>query len=145
MNKTLLVVALLSGIAVAGQVSATDPVPPDVKSDYSISQDAFAEGMDSGSGNFMQNCMPCHGMEGKGDGPLSEDLGEGIRPRNLTDAAILSTRTDEFLFKVIKNGGTSVGLNENMPDWGYAFDDAAIKNLVKYIRTELCKCKYNGG
>jgi cytochrome c oxidase cbb3-type subunit III len=135
---------LLSGFAVAGQALATDPVPPDVKSDHSISQDAFAGGMDSGSGNFMQNCMPCHGAEGQGDGPLSYDLGEGVVPRNLTDAAVLSTRSDEFLFNVIKNGGKSVGLNEVMPDWGYAFDDQAIKNLVQYIR-ELCNCKYNGG
>ena len=145
MKKTILGAVLFSGLAVAGQALATDPVPPDVKSDYSVSQDAFAGGMDSGSGNFMQNCMPCHGMEGRGDGPLSEDLGEGIKPRDLTNAEILSTRTDEFLFKVIKNGGKSVGLNENMPDWGYAFSDEAIKNLVQYIRAELCKCKYNGG
>lgn len=144
MKKTILGAALLSGFVVGGQALAADPVPPEVKSDYSISQDAFAGGMDSGSGNFMQNCMPCHGMEGKGDGPLSYDLGEGVVPRNLTDAAVLSTRTDEFLFNVIKNGGKSVGFNEVMPDWGYAFDDQAIKNLVQYIR-ELCKCKYNGG
>ncbi|VAX11281.1 hypothetical protein MNBD_GAMMA26-871 [hydrothermal vent metagenome] len=143
MNKTILGVMLLS--VGAGQVLAADPVPPDVKSDYSISQEAFADGMDSGSGNYMQNCMPCHGFEGKGDGPLSADLGEGMTPRDLTNAALLSTRTDEFLFKVIKNGGKSAGFSEVMPDWGYAFDDKAINNLVKFIRSDLCKCEYKGG
>src|SRR3989338_5256525 len=42
--------------------------------------------------NYIANCSPCHGDTGKGDGPLMETLGEGGRPRNLSDANPLSAR-----------------------------------------------------
>jgi len=100
--------------------------------------------MDSGQGNYMGNCLPCHGPEGKGDGPLADSLGEGIKPRNLSDAEYMSTRTDEELFNVIKHGGKSAGFSDSMPDWAATFTDEAIRNLVKFIRSDLCKCKYKG-
>ena len=146
MTKSALGAALTTGLVVVGLVLSADfVVAQEVKNDYSVSQEAWAEGMRSGEGNFMQNCMVCHGMEGKGDGPLAESLGGDIRPRDLADAALLSIRTDEFLFKVIKHGGKQSGLSELMPDWGETFDDEAIDNLVKYVRVKLCKCKYEGG
>ncbi len=131
---------LVAGTVAMVNISADEPTPPDVKNDYSVSQGAWDGGMQSGSGNFMQNCMPCHGMEGKGDGPLMDALGGDVRPRDLTNAALISTRTDEFLFNIIKFGGKKSGFSEAMPDWGETFDDEAIRNLVQYIRSELCKC-----
>ncbi len=146
MTKSVSGAALITGFVVVGLVLFADlVVAQEVKQDYTVSQEAWAEGMRSGEGNFMQNCMPCHGMEGKGDGPLAESLGGDIRPRDLSDAALLSIRTDEFLFKIIKHGGKQSGLSEVMPDWGEAFDDEAINNLVTYVRANLCKCKYEGG
>ncbi len=137
---------LTSGLIIAGQVVLGDPaIAQEVKQDYSVSQQVWSEGMHSGEGNFLQNCTTCHGMEGKGDGPLAESLGGDIRPRDLSDKALLSTRTDEFLFKVIKYGGKPSGLSEVMPDWGESFDDDAIRSIVRYMRLNVCKCKYEGG
>ncbi len=126
--------------AEATKTVTAEVAPSKVKKDYSVSQEAWSGDMQSGAGNFMQNCMPCHGMTGMGDGPLSEDLGGDIKPRDLTNATLISARSDEFLFKVIKFGGKKAGLSEIMPDWGETFDDKGIKNLVHYIRHELCKC-----
>lgn len=144
MKKTIVGAMLAAVYVVGGQALATEPVPPDVKSDASISQDAWSGGMHAGSGNFMQNCMPCHGMEGKGDGPLADSLGGDVTPRDLSNAALLSTRTDEQLFKTIKFGGKATGMTDLMPDWQEAFDDAGIRSIVQYIRTDICKCKYTG-
>ncbi len=141
MKKTISGAVLIAGFVTMAQISAQEPAPPEVKSDYSVSQGAWAGGMQSGSGNYMQNCMVCHGMEGKGDGPLAADLGGDIKPRDLSNAALMSARSDEFLFNAIKFGGKKSGLSEVMPDWGETFDDAGIQNLVQYIRAELCKCK----
>lgn len=105
-------------------------------------QEAWKEGTKSGEGNFMGNCVPCHGPQGKGDGVLAGSL--DVPPRDLTSKSILSTRTDQFLFGVIKNGGASVGLSESMSPWGTTFSDEEITNIVNYIRTEICKCKYPG-
>lgn len=97
---------------------------------------------EAGKDNFIANCSPCHGETGKGDGALADTLGEGIKPRNLSDANLLSARTDEFLFKVIKSGGAAVGFADAMPSWQETFTDAEIKQIIQYIRSSICKCKY---
>ena len=97
---------------------------------------------EAGKDNFIGNCSPCHGDTGKGDGPLADTLGEGIKARNLSDAQLLSARTDEFLFKVVKSGGVAVGFSESMPSWKETFTDAEIKQIVQYVRNSICKCKY---
>ena len=97
---------------------------------------------EAGKDNFIGNCSPCHGETGKGNGPLADTLGEGIKPRNLGDAKLMSARTDEFLFKVIKSGGVAVGLSESMPSWKETFTDAEIKQIIQYVRNSICKCKY---
>ena len=137
--------SLLAGLVLGLGWMSGPALAQEVKEDYTVSQEAWAGGMRSGEGNFMQNCISCNGMEGKGDGPLAESLGGDIRPRNLSDAALLSTRTDEFLFEVIKYGGKHSGFSEIMPDWGEAFDDEAIRNIVQYMRTKICNCQYEGG
>ncbi|MDP6184334.1 MAG: cytochrome c [Gammaproteobacteria bacterium] len=138
--RTILVTLLV----VAGQLSAgTGAVAEDMDT-YSVSQEAWSGGMQSGAGNYMGNCLACHGATGGGDGPLADSLGGDIKPRSLADPSLLSVRTDAFLFDVIKKGGKSVGLSELMPDWGETFDDEAIRNLVQYIRNDLCKCQYEG-
>jgi len=98
---------------------------------------------EAGKDNFIGNCTPCHGETGKGDGPLADTLGEGVKPRNLSDAKLLSVRTDEFLFKVIKSGGVAVGFSESMPSWKETFTDAEIKQVIQYVRNSICKCKYD--
>jgi len=103
-----------------------------------------AEGTKAGKGNFEGYCVPCHGPRGKGDGMLAETLGENIRPRDLSNAELLSTRTDEFLFKVIKDGGKPVGFSEAMMPFGASLSDEEIKNIIAYIRSEICKCRYQG-
>jgi len=99
---------------------------------------------DTGEGAFMGFCMPCHGMEGKGDGPLADSLGD-VMPRDFSDAEYMSSRSDEELFQVIKFGGAKAGFSEAMPDWGYNFHDDEIRGIIKYIRSDLCKCKYDEG
>lgn len=96
----------------------------------------------AGKDNYIGNCSPCHGMTGEADGPLADSLGEGVKPRKLSDAKLLSTRTDEFLFKVIKSGGVSVGFSESMPDWKDTFTDKEIEQIVQYLRSNICKCKH---
>jgi len=103
-----------------------------------------AQGKFSGKGNFEAWCVPCHGPQGKGDGMLAETLGQGIKPRNLSDAKLLSIRTDDFLFKVIKNGGASVGFSEALMSFGQTLTDKEIENIIAYLRSDICKCKYQG-
>lgn len=98
---------------------------------------------EAGKDNYIANCSPCHGDTGKGDGPLADTIGEGVKPRNLSDASLMSVRTDEFLFKATKSGGVAVGLSEAMPSWEETFTDAQIKQIIQYVRKGICKCEYS--
>ncbi|MCR4303723.1 MAG: cytochrome c [Gallionella sp.] len=92
--------------------------------------------------NYDLNCAPCHGETGKGNGPLAVESVGGIKPRNLNNAKLLTTRTDEELFKVTKFGGASTGFFGRMPGWRDSFTDVEINQIVRYIRKKICMCEY---
>ncbi len=106
------------------------------------SQETWSAGTASGHGNYDSYCVTCHGAEGKGDGVLAESL--DVKPRDLSDPAFTSSKTDEHLFKTIKQGGATVGLTENMPPFSGQLSDEEIRNVVAYLRQEICKCTYKG-
>ena len=86
----------------------------------------------------MSICASCHGYEGKGDGMLAEEL--DVKPRDLTNPKFMNSKSDEHLFKVISEGGASVGLSESMAPFSYQISAEEIKNLVAYLRSDICKC-----
>lgn len=89
---------------------------------------------------YTNTCTACHGPEGKGDGVAAAALDP--KPRDLSDAEFTSTITNEYLFKVINEGGASVGLSPLMAAWGGMLSEAEIWDVVAYIRQDVCKCKY---
>jgi cytochrome c oxidase cbb3-type subunit 3 len=86
---------------------------------------------------YMQFCASCHGQSGKGDGPAAAALNP--KPRDHTDRQYMSSLSDEQLFKVIKEGGASVGKSPLMPPWGPSIKDEQIKDVIAYVRTLCCK------
>ncbi len=104
------------------------------------SAEAWSGGNTSGAGTFMSYCTPCHGDLGDGKGVLSDSL--DVKPRNLSDASFLSSKSDEYLFKVIKQGGAAVGLTENMTPFDGQLSDEEIGNVIVYLRKKICKCEY---
>ncbi|MBT5108136.1 MAG: cytochrome c [Rhodospirillaceae bacterium] len=97
----------------------------------------------SAPGNAQQNyqayCVQCHGLKGNGMGVNIRDM--SVQPRDHTDAKSMGGRSDEELFKVIKEGGLAVSKSVLMPAWQGTLSDAEITNLVGYLR-QLCKCKF---
>ncbi len=89
--------------------------------------------------NYKTYCVQCHGMAGNGKGINIRDMSVG--PRDHTDAKAMSGRSDDLLFKVIKEGGDSVSKSVLMPPWGGTLSDDEIKDMVQHLR-ELCKCKF---
>jgi len=139
-SQSFIVVSLLAAVSFWSMPTAS-LADADKEPDYT-SQQAWQGGMQSGEGNFMANCVSCHGPQGQGDGVLADSL--DVKPRDLSNKAILSSRSDEFLFKIIKHGGAAAGLSESMPPWGTTFSDVEIKNLIDHIRAKICKCQYSG-
>jgi len=89
--------------------------------------------------NYRAYCVQCHGMHGDGKGVNIRDM--SVSPRDHTDAKAMSGRSDETLFKVIKEGGSSISKSILMPPWAGTFSDEEIRDLVQHLRT-LCKCKF---
>jgi len=86
---------------------------------------------------YQTYCWQCHGMNGDGKGLNIKDM--QVQPRNHTDAKAMGGRSDDELFKVIKEGGPAISKSVIMPPWGKTLSDNEIRELVRYLR-QLCKC-----
>jgi mono/diheme cytochrome c family protein len=87
----------------------------------------------AGKVTYDKTCGMCHGPAGKGDGPAAAAL--PTKPRNHTDGQYMNALKDDYLFKIIKDGGASVGKAQFMPAWGSQLKDPDIWNVIAYIRT----------
>jgi len=92
--------------------------------------------------NYRTYCVQCHGLAGNGQGINIKDM--SVQPRDHTDAKAMSGRSDEMIFKVIKEGGPSIDKSVLMPPWGDTLSDDEIRDLVGYLR-KLCKCTFGTG
>ena len=88
-----------------------------------------------GKEKYMENmrCSACHGDSGKGDGPAAIALNP--KPRNYTDCAVMSKKSDAELFKVIKEGGPAVALSPLMAPFGSQLNDKEVWDVVAFIRS----------
>ncbi len=80
----------------------------------------------SGQANWVQNCAPCHGTTGKGDGPSAAGLGR--TPAALGDYKAIAAKSLQELFDVTKNGR----MQQMMPPWKNQLSDQEIWNTVAY-------------
>ena len=126
-------VMVFSGSGFSGELSKAKT---DSGKNATLTEEAVKE-------NYTMSCAPCHGETGKGNGPLAAESIGGVKPRNLNNAKLMSARTDEDLFKATKFGGESVKFFGRMPSWRDTFTDAEIKQLIQYIRKNICQCEYN--
>jgi len=92
---------------------------------------------ESGADLYKTYCWQCHGMQADGMGVNIPDM--SVQPRDHTDTKAMTARSDEELFKAIKNGGQAIEKSVLMPPWGEVMSDEEIQSLVRYLR-ELCKC-----
>ncbi len=88
-----------------------------------------------GKQKYVENmrCSACHGESGIGDGPAAVALNP--KPRNYTDCAVMSKKSDAELFKVIKEGGAAAGLSPLMVAFGSQLSDKEIWDVIAFIRS----------
>jgi len=102
-----------------------------------VSAPAMAK--ETAADNYKTYCVQCHGVDGNGKGVNIRDM--SVQPRDHTDAKSMSGRSDDTIFKVIKEGGPSIDKSILMPPWGDTLSDEEIKDMVQHLRL-LCKCKF---
>lgn len=81
----------------------------------------------NGRANWPENCAPCHGPTGLGDGPTAAAI-QGEMP-NLAAPETARQMVPTTYFDVIKNGR----MDKMMPPWGNRFDDQQIWDLTAYV------------
>ena len=94
-----------------------------------------------GAAHYKLLCATCHGEDGCTAGPGAAGLDP--QPAHHCDGNYMNKLTDEHLFKVIKEGGASVGKSPLMAPWGGALTDDQIRDVVAFVRS-LAKPPYPG-
>jgi cbb3-type cytochrome c oxidase subunit III len=87
---------------------------------------------------YVSYCQLCHGIDGKGDGPLARVM--EISPADLSTT--VRSRSDTILTKIITGEGrqTITGrdrhnlLSEAMPEWKDVFSESQVQALIAYLR-----------
>ncbi len=103
----------------------------------SLAADAkFELGGDPAKGalTFKQMCTSCHGEKGAGDGAAAAAITP--KPANLTDTKRAAEVTDEYVYKIIKEGGAANGRSAFMVAWGPALgSDAKVRDVAAFVRS----------
>jgi high-affinity iron transporter len=77
---------------------------------------------------YMERCAPCHGDDGRGDGPAAAALEP--RPRNLRDPSFWDGRTPARLRDVVQHGKSGT----MMQPFEGVLSDGEIDAVVEYIQ-----------
>ena len=84
-----------------------------------------------GEAQYKTLCISCHGEKGDGNGPAGAALTP--KPTNFTDAANADRLTDEWIYKMVKNGGQANGKSPMMVAWSGAMTDQQIRDVAAYV------------
>jgi mono/diheme cytochrome c family protein len=96
------------------------------------SGDAAAAGA-AGERDYATYCAPCHGPRGGGDGPLAAML--VAKPARHSDAAFMNALSDEYLLRLLKQGGPALGKSSLMGAWGRTLSEEQLRDLVAFMRS----------
>jgi len=81
---------------------------------------------------WIENCAPCHGNQGRGDGETAQAPQMANNPpTDFTDLAAARQRTPEDMFRVVKEGR----MDRMMPPWGGRLSDEQIWDVVAYSQS----------
>ncbi len=116
----ILLFILLSGLIIAIWPGITQAAPPAQAPD---TPPAVA----GGQAHWVENCQPCHGPTGKGDGPAAQSIPDPLP--DFSDPQTARHLLPVENFEVIKNGRA----DKLMPPWGNRLSDAQIWDAAAYV------------
>ncbi|MFT3869878.1 MAG: cytochrome c [Nibricoccus sp.] len=95
----------------------------------SVALPASAAG--AGAELFVENCVRCHGEDGRGH----TKMGRKLKIVDLTSATLQARLTPERVFDSITNGKPDARGNERMPAFGEKLSEADRRLLANYVKT----------
>jgi len=118
-------VLLAIGALLAPQSSYAQQTSPEFNIDDVPVPAALPSGL-FGAGSYEENCAPCHGVEGMGDGPTASQLPGP--PTAFADPDAVWDQSPAQLFHTTKFGRMAA----MMPPWQNELSDAMIWNTLAY-------------
>jgi mono/diheme cytochrome c family protein len=121
MGRLVSLFCLVSVLVIGTSASAIDPTT------------AF-----EGQRLYVSHCQLCHGLDGKGGGPLAKNLDLDMIDLTLS----MRARSEIMLRSIITGEGGPVVtgrdrhniLTDVMPNWGKVFTEAQVEALIAYMR-----------
>ncbi len=86
-----------------------------------------------GQAAFQKYCASCHGPTGKGDGPMGARMNPKLK--DFADKAYNVSMKDDYLSKIILEGGKAVGKSPMMPKMGGTLKEDDAKDVIAYLRS----------
>lgn len=98
---------------------------------------------------FEDSCVPCHGRQGRGDGPRASPQQPAPArfvsdaqpaPADYHDALFMERFSDDYLLALIKHGrvgATEAAGYDTMKPYGHILSDDEIWGVVRYIREKF--------
>jgi mono/diheme cytochrome c family protein len=111
----------------------SEPEPEGAESAASGTYPCIDGDATKGAQKYALFCASCHGAGGEGDGPAAGGLEP--KPAKHTDGAYMNGVTNEYLHKVIAEGGAAVGKSPLMAPWAGALSGPELWDVVAYVRT----------
>jgi mono/diheme cytochrome c family protein len=85
-------------------------------------------GMEKAKATYQNICASCHGDKGDGKGVAAPTLRS--KPK---DFAKIPNKSEDHLFKVIKEGGPAVRLSPMMPGFAGQLKDDEVRVMARYV------------
>lgn len=87
-----------------------------------------------GAETFKTLCASCHGETGKGDGAAAAALNP--KPADFSDAKRAAANTDEYIYKMVRDGGAANGKSPLMVAWAPVLnDDQKVRDVAAFVRS----------
>ena len=95
---------------------------------YVYSLSSSPDQLDQGAALYQENCVSCHGDQGRGDGPQAANL--ATRPQDFTNLEYMAEQSSENLFQTIAQG-----ISPDMPAYQGQLSESERWQLTAYLRS----------
>jgi mono/diheme cytochrome c family protein len=86
-----------------------------------------------GEATYAKFCASCHGPTGKGDGPMGVRMNP--KPKDFADKPYNASMKDDYLVKIILEGGKAVGKSPMMPKMAATLKENDAADIILYLRS----------
>lgn len=90
--------------------------------------------IEEGKKIYEDNCMPCHGKDADGKGPLASSIRYPAAPTNFKEPGTIAQLPLSYVYWRVRDGGIfDRQFNSAMPGWGDELDEEEMWKVIMYI------------